>query len=501
MDIYSLMVAGSTERKAYFMKKGLAEIVFIIDRSGSMSGLEDDTIGGFNSMLKEQQAVEGEARITTVLFNNRYKLLHDRIDIQAVVPLTREDYTVKGSTALLDAIGKTIHKIREAQRNIKEEYRAEKVMFIIITDGQENASHRYTSDMVRQRIEHQKQKYGWEFIFFGANMDAAAEAGKIGIKADHAQNYCADSFGTRAVYSDMSAMSTAFRTGNPLRLVSTENTKSGDGEQALEKAVKGLKSAVGGLKKSVDCLKEDAEELFHAAEANGGKIPDVNEILKQVLDKEQEQQTEGHNKKYEKNVSESNRKLIRKHWADEAVFTDAWCPDADEYRVPEEELLPGELSAVIFQVGCYTVRNAQKVYRVHEPGYSPELETPADSKEVELVRRDLEAGPALRKNDVSGLRITNEISARHNSAPDTGFTYICRAAKARDASWYEYIGDIYTVKENTHIPDEYASLLLYRHYEGSSFGTDTWYKLEPTGKITVLRTGAYGIIPDGEVFE
>lgn len=195
------------------MKKGLAELVFIIDRSGSMSGLEDDTIGGFNSMLKEQQAVEGEAYVTTVLFDDRYQLLHDRINIQAVAPLTREDYSVRGSTALMDAIGMTIHKIREVQKNTKEEYHAEKVMFIIITDGQENASRKYTFDMVKQRIEHQKKKYGWEFIFFGANMDAAAEAGKIGIAADHTQAYCADSIGIRAAYTDMSAISTACRVG------------------------------------------------------------------------------------------------------------------------------------------------------------------------------------------------------------------------------------------------------------------------------------------------
>lgn len=267
------------------MKKGLTELAFIIDRSGSMSGLEDDTIGGFNSMLKEQQAVEGEAYITTVLFDNRYELLHDRIDIQAVAPLTREDYTVRGSTALLDAIGKTIHKIREAQRNTKEEYRAEKVMFIIITDGQENASHRYTADMIRQRIEHQK-KYGWEFIFFGANMDVIAEAGKIGIKADRAQNYCADFSGTQATYTAMSAMSTAFRTGKPLDFMHMGDTGTRGRQKELDRAFRRLKSAAGGLKRSADQLREDAEELIQVSEANGGKIPDVNEILKEVLDEE-----------------------------------------------------------------------------------------------------------------------------------------------------------------------------------------------------------------------
>ena len=198
------------------MESQSRELVFIIDRSSSMSGLENDTIDGFNAILEEQQAVEGEAIVTTVLFNNRYELLHDRINIQAIAPLTREDYTVGGSTALLDAIGMTIHKIRKAQRATREEFRAEKVMFIIITDGQENASRHYTADMIRERIEHQRQKYGWEFIFFGANMDAIAEAGKIGIDADRALNYQADAFGTQSAYTAMSALSTTFRTGGQI---------------------------------------------------------------------------------------------------------------------------------------------------------------------------------------------------------------------------------------------------------------------------------------------
>ena len=198
------------------MKKGLTELVFIIDRSGSMSGLEEDTIGGFNAMLQEQQEVDGEAVVTTVLFDDRYELLHDRISIQAVAPLTRKDYTVRGGTALLDAIGRTIHKIRKVQRTVREDFRAEKVLFIIITDGQENASRHYTVDMIKERIEHQRQKYGWEFIFFGANMDAIAEAGKIGIAADRARNYSADAFGTQSAYTAMSAISSAFRKNGSL---------------------------------------------------------------------------------------------------------------------------------------------------------------------------------------------------------------------------------------------------------------------------------------------
>ena len=193
------------------MKKGLTELVFIIDRSGSMGGLESDTIGGFNSMLKEQQAVEGDAVVTTVLFDDKYELLHDRIDIRAVAPLTDKDYTVRGTTALFDALGRTIHKIRAVQKHTAEKYRAEKVLFVIITDGQENASREYSADHIKARIERQKQKYGWKFVFFGANMDAVMEAGKLGIAAECAQNYCADAIGTSIAYTTMSALSTAYR--------------------------------------------------------------------------------------------------------------------------------------------------------------------------------------------------------------------------------------------------------------------------------------------------
>jgi len=196
------------------MKKGLTELVFIVDRSGSMSGLESDTIGGFNALLKEQQGVEGDAIVTTVLFDDKYELLHDRVDIKGVKPLTCKDYTVRGSTALLDAIGKTINKVRSAQKGTAEEYRAEKVMFVIITDGHENASCEYTSGWIKWRVERQKLKYGWEFIFVGANMDAIAEAAKIGISSDRAANYNADSIGTWNAWRLVSTASTGYRTGS-----------------------------------------------------------------------------------------------------------------------------------------------------------------------------------------------------------------------------------------------------------------------------------------------
>ena len=193
------------------MQKRLTELVFIVDRSGSMAGLEKDTIGGFNAMLKEQAELEGEARVTTVLFDNQYRLLHDRIDIRAVAPLTEKDYRVGGGTALLDAIGRTIKKIRAVQKQTAEDYRAEKVLFVIITDGEENSSRKYSAEQIKEHIEHQKEKYGWEFVFFGANMDAVLEASKLGIAAEFARGWLANAAGTAMAYNDMSAIMAEIR--------------------------------------------------------------------------------------------------------------------------------------------------------------------------------------------------------------------------------------------------------------------------------------------------
>lgn len=193
------------------MKKGLTELVFILDKSGSMSSLEKDTIGGYNSMFEKQKAVDGECFITTVLFDNRYELLHDRIDIRAVKPITGKEYCVGGSTALLDAIGQTIHKIGNAQRNTADDYRAEKVLFVIITDGEENASREYSSEKVKAQIERQKSKYGWEFIFLGANIDAVETARHFGISEDHAVDYVPDGEGTALNFKVMSDTVAEFR--------------------------------------------------------------------------------------------------------------------------------------------------------------------------------------------------------------------------------------------------------------------------------------------------
>ena len=186
------------------MRKNLTEIVFILDRSGSMSGLELDTIGGFNSLIRKQQKEEGAAYVSTVLFDDHTEVLHDRIDIRNVKPMTENEYYVRGCTALLDAIGGAIHHIGNVHKYAREEDRPEKTLFIITTDGMENASHKYSYSKVRDMIQRQKDKYGWEFLFLGANIDAVAEADRLGIDADRAVNYECDSVGTEVNYRVLS---------------------------------------------------------------------------------------------------------------------------------------------------------------------------------------------------------------------------------------------------------------------------------------------------------
>ena len=182
------------------MKKSLTEIVFILDRSGSMEGLEADTIGGFNSMMKKQRREEGEALVSTVLFDDRCDVIHDRVPIADVKDLTEKDYFVRGCTALLDALGGAIHHIGNIHKYAREEDRPEKTLFIITTDGLENASRRYNYAKVRTMVERQKELYGWEFLFLGANMDAIKAARDIGIHADRAVTYDCDEEGTALNY-------------------------------------------------------------------------------------------------------------------------------------------------------------------------------------------------------------------------------------------------------------------------------------------------------------
>ena len=193
------------------MKTNLTELVFILDRSGSMGGLESDTIGGFNSMLAKQQAQPGECRITTVLFDNQYEVLHDRIDIQLVSPITENEYFVRGNTALLDAVGRTINKISGVQKSTSEDYRADKVLFVITTDGMENASREFDYNKIKSMIERQKSEYSWEFIFLGANIDAVEVAHLFGVARNRAQNFHNDSEGIALNYTVMSEAVSAYR--------------------------------------------------------------------------------------------------------------------------------------------------------------------------------------------------------------------------------------------------------------------------------------------------
>ncbi len=182
----------------------MTEIVFILDRSGSMSGSEKDTIGGFNSMLEKQRKESGDAVVSTVIFDNETEVIHDRIAIGDVPDLTDKEYFVRGCTALLDAVGGAIHHIRNVHKYARKEDVPEKTLFIITTDGMENASRCYTYDKVRSMIEHQKECCGWEFIFLGANIDATAEAGKFGIDESMSANYHCDKAGTALNYEVIS---------------------------------------------------------------------------------------------------------------------------------------------------------------------------------------------------------------------------------------------------------------------------------------------------------
>lgn len=186
------------------MKNNLTEMVFILDRSGSMRGLEDDTIGGFNAMIDKQKKQDGEAYVSTVLFDNYSEVLHDRVKLSEIGAMTERDYTVRGCTALLDAIGGAIHHIGNIHKYARPEDVPAHTVFIITTDGMENASRRYNRSKVKHLIENQKQKYGWEFIFMAANIDAAETAADFGIDEEYAVDYHSDSIGTRNVYDAVS---------------------------------------------------------------------------------------------------------------------------------------------------------------------------------------------------------------------------------------------------------------------------------------------------------
>ena len=198
------------------MKKNLTEIVFILDRSGSMAGLEKDTIGGFNAMLEKQKREPGKALVSTVLFDNTSDVIHDRLPLHRVPRLTDREYYVRGCTALLDAVGGAIRHISTIHKYAREEDRPEKTIFVITTDGLENASRRYDYEAVKQMIQRQKEQYGWEFLFLGANIDAAREAARFGIGEDRAANFHCDSKGTALNYEVISETVCSFRAEQPI---------------------------------------------------------------------------------------------------------------------------------------------------------------------------------------------------------------------------------------------------------------------------------------------
>ncbi|MCM1189314.1 MAG: VWA domain-containing protein [bacterium] len=198
------------------MRNQITELVFILDRSGSMAGLEGDTIGGFNALIEKQRRQEGECLVSTVLFDNVSEVLYDRVRLKEVRKMTEDDYTVRGCTALVDAIGCAIKHIGNIHKYARPEDVPEHTLFVITTDGMENASHIYSSDEVREMVERQKEKYGWEFLFIGANIDAVETAGHFGIRADRTANYHADSRGTAVVFDAVARTVCQVRENAPL---------------------------------------------------------------------------------------------------------------------------------------------------------------------------------------------------------------------------------------------------------------------------------------------
>ena len=205
------------------IKNNITEMVFILDRSGSMAGLEEDTIGGFNGMIKKQKKEDGLCYVSTVLFDDESKVIHDRIPLDKVPEMTDRDYSVRGCTALIDAIGGAIHHIGNVHKYARREDVPENTIFVITTDGMENASHIYTADRVKKMIERQKEKYGWEFLFIGANIDAVETAGRFGIEKNRAVNYHPDSMGTECLYATVSDAVYCVRQSKPLNDNWSEN--------------------------------------------------------------------------------------------------------------------------------------------------------------------------------------------------------------------------------------------------------------------------------------
>jgi len=208
------------------MKNNITELVFILDKSGSMAGLESDTIGGFNSMIEKQKKEDTPCYVSTILFSSESEVIHDREELSGIKPMTDRDYVVCGCTALIDAIGGAIQHIGNIHKYARPEDVPEHTVFVITTDGQENASHRYTSEQVKKMIERQKEKYGWEFLFIGANIDAVETAARYGIEKERAVNYYADGEGTRILYESVAKAVCNVRESVPLEASWCEDIKA-----------------------------------------------------------------------------------------------------------------------------------------------------------------------------------------------------------------------------------------------------------------------------------
>ena len=198
------------------MKNNVTELVFILDKSGSMAGMEKDTIGGFNAMIEKQKAMDGKAYVSTILFSNRSEVLHDRMDLSKVEPLSEHEYRVGGGTALLDAIGGAVKHIGNIHKYARPEDVPERTIFLITTDGMENASHQFTSQEVKSLIQRQEEKYGWEFLFVAANIDAVETAERIGIRKERAANYCVAE-DTEILFTEMSETIAQYRKTGAIR--------------------------------------------------------------------------------------------------------------------------------------------------------------------------------------------------------------------------------------------------------------------------------------------
>nr|WP_302111354.1 hypothetical protein [uncultured Acetatifactor sp.] len=442
------------------MKKGPVEFIFVIDKSAAMRGREDVVVIEFNAMLREQQDMEGEALITTVLFDDRYELFHDRIDIHAAAPLSKEDYKAQGKAALFDAIGKSMHKFRRVRHGTRESCREERAVFIIITGSGDRASRGYTEEMVRKRIAYRRKEYGWEFVFFGTSMDAAAMAGKIGIAAEMAQDCSADAEGIRTAYAAASSLLAAYR------------RDEGAGEPGSDMAVQAAK----------DLRTKCKDMVFTPADM-------IRNIYKQNED--------------------SAIETLRRHLGNDIVIT-KWTEAQGEQELEEEELFEGEISASIFTIGCYTVRYAECLYADDSyggaHGYHYHERVPAgkdiiaEYRDVKREKKRDEAagivrallGPWMLFRE-KGVRIVEEVSVlcRSGNGADTDcWQNICLAAQS--FTWSERIDYICTVKKSDTVPDGQAVLFVLSRYMGDSHTSESWYKFTPDGRVGAYRIGGYG---------